>query len=75
MGFLKRLYHADDLVIAQIFVCAEGYMILQMICLPIARVDSMLNLLKARLWLEQKKLVGNVGHGVMRYGGTRRYTG
>ena len=55
-GFLKRLYHADDLVIAQMYIrMYEKYHDPAMIQPTIARVDSVVaKPSKARLWLGAK---------------------
>ena len=55
-GFLKRLYHADDLVIAQMYIrMYEKYHDPVMIQPTIARVDSIVaKPSKARLWLGAK---------------------
>lgn len=52
-GFLKRLYHADDLVVAQMYVrMYEKYKDPAMIAPTIARVDSIVaRPSNARLWL------------------------
>ena len=56
-GFLKRLYHADDLVIAQMYIrMYEKFRDPVMIRPTIARVDSIIaNPSKARLWLGAKR--------------------
>lgn len=56
-AFLKRLYHADDLVIAQMYIrMYEKFRDPAMIRPTIARVDSIIaNPSKARLWLGAKR--------------------
>lgn len=56
-GFLKRLYHADDLVVAQMYIrMYDKYHDFDMIRPTIARVDSVVaNPSKARLWLGAPK--------------------
>ena len=56
-AFLKRLYHADDLVIAQMYIrMYEKFRDPAMIRSTIARVDSIIaNPSKARLWLGAKR--------------------
>lgn len=65
---MKRLYHADDLVIAQMYIrMYEKYHDPVMIQPTIARVDSIVaKPSKARLWLGAKT-GRSVGHGVMLY--------
>lgn len=56
-GFLKRLYHADDLVVAQMYLrMYDKYQDANMIKSTIARVDSVVaNPSTAKLWLGAKR--------------------